>query len=519
MNKRCRDILFAFIIFGLLFTNIPKILQCNFLFGTMATKLSVYPIFIGMMGTIYYKKFNTNQNIRNDRFELYGVKYIASYLLICTISLIIGLMNYPYYDLILNGPVTQIKKLNILYFLIQQINGNISLRELLSYWMLIRPIKGLIIETIMTFGTVLLIFQWYKNDKKKMMQILIKGIYVSVGCILLYNILDCGYLLNNIQATALLQKINPIVHEIKNNGTWWPPLLISGQLRSLFAEPSYYGIYASFALPWLWYSTFYYSKKKVLTYGTIFLFSFCLYLTKARTAVILLNGEIVFLILFTFFFRKIMWRHTITILFCTIISFFLATSFINYVSMMDSRANVTVNSYLNDNVGSLAYADKRSNRARYSVMEANLRMGLTHPFFGVGYSLRQAYTKDYLSTAGLNNNEIKGWLKNQENLGILKVGFPPLGDYLVRLAETGFFGLSFFLLLPGYLFYLLLQIIFKEKNNELGVLPYIFFSISLIGIMASGIGDTLNVTYCYWFLLGVGYVLCFRGSDGNKSSK
>lgn len=152
-------------------------------------------------------------------------------------------------------------------------------------------------------------------------------------------------------------------------------------------------------------------------------------------------------------------------------------------------------------------------------MEANLRMGLTHPFFGVGYSLRQAYTKDYLSTAGLNNNEIKGWLKNQENLGILKVGFPPLGDYLVRLAETGFFGLSFFLLLPGYLFYLLLQIIFKEKNNELGVLPYIFFSISLIGIMASGIGDTLNVTYCYWFLLGVGYVLCFRGSDGNKSSK
>ena len=42
------------------------------------------------------------------------------------------------------------------------------------------------------------------------------------------------------------------------------------------------------------------------------------------------------------------------------------------------------------------------------------------------------------------------------------------------------------------------------------------FLISLLGIMASGIGDTLNITYCYWVLLGLGYAMCFGKAGDEK---
>lgn len=45
-----------------------------------------------------------------------------------------------------------------------------------------------------------------------------------------------------------------------------------------------------------------------------------------------------------------------------------------------------------------------------------------------------------------------------------------------------------------------------------------FFAISLIGIMVSGIGDNINITYCYWVLLGLGYAMCF-GKTSNKESE
>ena len=36
------------------------------------------------------------------------------------------------------------------------------------------------------------------------------------------------------------------------------------------------------------------------------------------------------------------------------------------------------------------------------------------------------------------------------------------------------------------------------------------FSLYLLLVqLASGIGDSINITYCYWVLLGLGYALCF----------
>ena len=73
-----------------------------------------------------------------------------------------------------------------------------------------------------------------------------------------------------------------------------------------------------------------------------------------------------------------------------------------------------------------------------------------------------------------------------------------------------------FLILP---FILLKKLYLKITNKTLTIndkLPYVFFTISLIGIMVSGIGDTINITYCYWVLLGLGYAMCFEKESTNN---
>ena len=110
------------------------------------------------------------------------------------------------------------------------------------------------------------------------------------------------------------------------------------------------------------------------------------------------------------------------------------------------------------------------------------------------------------------------WIQNQKEKGILRSGFPKLGEYTSRFSETGIIGLVLFLIPP---FILLRKLYFKITDKKLTVddkLPYVFFTISLIGIMASGLGDTINITYCYWVLLGLGYAMCFGKENDVKDN-
>lgn len=106
MNSILVDILFFFVSFLLIFNNIPQILQMNFIGGLIGDKLIFYPLIIGFIYTIYYQYKYKNILVNFEKF----IKFILVYLTITFISLIIGLYNYPYYDLVINGPVTQIEK-------------------------------------------------------------------------------------------------------------------------------------------------------------------------------------------------------------------------------------------------------------------------------------------------------------------------------------------------------------------------------------------------------------------------
>lgn len=115
--------------------------------------------------------------------------------------------------------------------------------------MVINIIRRFILEVIYSFGGAYLFYCWYKNDYKRGIDIIVKGILASTFIICFYCIIELMYLSHINEATKILETINPYIHEIKKDGRWWPPLLWKNQLRSVFAEPSHFGIYVAFSLP------------------------------------------------------------------------------------------------------------------------------------------------------------------------------------------------------------------------------------------------------------------------------
>lgn len=515
MSKRICDILFLILCICLIFLNIPPIIQMNTLGAVVGNKLVFYPLFVSLVYTFYCEYKYKNILINFAKFK----KYILLFLGINLLSTIIGLYMYPYYDLILHGPVDQIEKLPKVLVLLNDWGIDIQEQSLIMLWIVVRVLKTVCLETLYTFGGAYIIYCWYYNRVKDGYTLLLKAIIISIIIILFYSFIEIFYLLGNDFATNILIFVNPILHEIKFLGTWWPPLLWQGQLRSIFTEPSYYGIYAAFAMPLLWYA---FIKAKNLKYKIsigmlMFGFVFCLFLTKARTAVALFGGECVLLILFMLYLRKkIFIQKVICILLCSGIAFLGANIVIGNMPVnkkAETTNKINVEAYLEDNLGSLASTDKRSNTARYSAMIANFKIGVDYPILGVGTNLANAYITEYLPDMSKNNAEVNMWLKNQQEMGILKSGFPTLGEYTCRFAQNGLLGLMVFLAPAFILFRKLLQKIYVEKNNYEIVLPYVFFTISFIGIMTAGIGDYINVTYCYWVLLGLGYAMCFGKSS------
>jgi len=259
------------------------------------------------------------------------------------------------------------------------------------------------------------------------------------------------------------------------------------------------------------------SYNKIISILTIMFFTFCLFLTQARTAVALFCGEFFILFIFMIYLRnKFFFKQVSKILVAIVVAFMLSGLFINNLLVNNRYGINSVESYVESNLTSLASTSQRSNRARYSIMIADLKIGLDHPLIGIGSGLRNAYIPDYLPEMAKDNAEVNMWIKKQQEKGILRSGFPKLGEYTSRFAETGIIGLVLFLVPP---FILLRKLYFKITDKVLNVddkLPYVFFTISLIGIMASGLGDSINITYCYWVLLGVGYAMCFGKENDVK---
>ena len=323
-----KDKLFLLSVVAIIFCSIP--LGIRFAFGglgsVMTDKLSIYPLFLGFLLSIYlWSRGRFGINIDSRLFFL----YITVYGIIVLASLIHGLIIYPYMQDVLNGPggVGQIEKLPGVYVFLHENHVPVTEIGLFKLWMAARLIKGLALEIFWTFGMSWMIYCWYKNQWGKGFSILRNGALISIGIVLLYSILDVLYLGGSWRAESVLKVLNPIIHGIKNYGYWWPPLLWFGQLRSVFPEPSFFGIFSAFAVPWLWYSFCKVTYKKTQSCLAIvfFAYSMCLFFTKARTANALFLGELILFGLLSLMFKKELLKKYIVLVVCAVCAFGCAT--------------------------------------------------------------------------------------------------------------------------------------------------------------------------------------------------
>lgn len=556
MNKKIRDGLFLFICIASAFYPVPFLFYHPVLSifsggSGFDTKLVIIPLILGMIYTLY------SYLVKKDRDTLVFSKKIVflacAYLGLMYISLIWGLGHFPFMEQVMKGAdqFGQIGKVQDVFSLI---GIHLAKSTLISIMIALRTIKDIFFNFLWQFGGVYMIYCWYRNDKKQLLKVFTAG----VTAVVVLEFFVCGIeaidMAGSDRAIHLLGLITPYFHPVNVPGAklWW-----SGQFRGTFTEPSYFGMYCAFALPFLWYQLIEQEDKRIkIFYGILSLsMAFDIFMTSSRTALGLFFAEVVLFLILGLVVRNkhLLFMVVITVV-LNLVGLGLGNFYMGHIMSPHMReaatvalANIgnpiqnqsqkknqklkrkpkdksstqstqtkpvttvpqnktvaeqsTLRGYFERTIFSLTDVNKRSNRSRFTISLTNIRIGLDHPILGVGHGLRQPYIAHYLK-GQQTNVEINKWLRFQKEKGVLAQVFPNLCDYAVHFAEGGILGLISFLVIPLILLARLVKGVIKEKNFLSGIVL-----ISLIGSLAVGLGDSLSILYVYWLLLGVGFAL------------
>lgn len=517
---------FIFVIFPV----IPMSLRIGFLGGEFSAKASFYTLFICLVYSVWLKRHSLLQ------YHLYWKEllYITLLGFSIAVSLVHGLINFPYYDLV-PGTNYMNHKLEAIIQLI--FNESVSEYTLSVIHFCFRVLKNSLTQLIFTFGFSYLIFYWYKNRSKTILKIVSKGSLISASLVVIFGVIELFYFGKQQWALSLLTYIRPIVHAIEINNTWWPPLFWPElQFRSLFPEPSFLGIYTVITIPFIWSIIFTSKNKKLvgLSFIILLLLEMITLLANSRTATVFLIIDYILLVfaLCIQFRNKKFIINTVLVTLIGLLAFvgnIVYTSNVFYVQDASTKSiNTTsttsknistqqvaneITSYGENNITSLSKKGGRSNNQRYGVMKADLNIFKENPLLGIGQGLRTPYVLNYLDEDTLNGAEVKMWIENIKNKGLINISIPMLGEYTSRLSETGIMSFVLFMAPILLLLFRLLKYIIQNSKDTF----VIFFTIAYIECLLTGIGTTLNELYYFWILLGFGYALVYtRNSYRNK---
>lgn len=512
--KKTQDIIFFFIVFCVIFDYAPKELWFTVigLSGPYSSMLGNYPIMAGFLLT-FYMAWNGYISIWNR----YVAIFFGISLTVYEASALHGLYIYPYWNLIFNAPEPQIEKLPMVLFFLHNHNINISYEELFSVWIFVRSIKAALFDLLYRFGLSYMIYLWYQNDFKRAWTVFCRGLLAGLAVFVLYGIIDVCYLHGSLTATSILKKVNPWFHDIGKIHDWWPPLLWQGQFRSIFCEPSRVGNYIAFALPLLFIPVI--NKTKYWKYYVVLIFviSYMVFLTSARTAVSLLLGIIGLTLLMILLLR---WKECLKrfsiIVMIVILAFGMSLASITFISGKD-KDNVAVE-YFEDNVASLSSATKRSNQARYALIKSNLKIGMDNFWLGVGPSLNGAYVVENFDDFDLQSSEVQQWVKAYREMGPLKHNFNAMNEYVTAFSTTGILGLISLIFPFGYGCFRLLRCIRRCSNQTLKRTLLCLF-IATISSLVAGCNGSLNLIYAIWLLLPLVYIYLANNKEfGDEKS-
>ncbi len=576
MNKKIRDLLFVLILIGSAFRIAPilfyhpalGLIGGSFGFGT---KLMIIPLILGMLYTLYCYIVKKDKDVLV--FSKKAAIFACFYLGVMYISFAWGLWNFPFLDQAAHG-VHDFGQMGKVQTILSIIGISLPKESLILVMMAIRTAKNIIIDFIWQFGGVYLIYCWYRKEPERLIKMVALGVTFLVIIEIINTALEWLYLAGNLWAKHVLEIITPFFHPVNlpyhptSSRVLWP-----GQIRGTFTEPSYFGMFCAFALPFLWYQLIACENKRTkAVYGILTLvMAFNIFITSSRTALGLFLVEILMLVLVGLYIHKkkllIMVGIAIALNLFGLgagnyyMSHIMAPNMVNLItfgiySPKPSKSNqpqakpgksnqpqakpgksnqpqtkpgksnqpqakpgksnqphTTLHDYIDRNLMSLTDINKRSNRSRFTIAITHIRIGLDHPVLGVGFALRQPYVGKYLKGQKLNP-EINRWQDAQKRLGIWVESFPNLGEYWVRFAEGGILGLLAYLVIPIILVIRLVKIVLHKKSLIYGIVLT-----SLIGCMGIGLGDTMTILYVYWLILGVGFALTASSESSNDVGK
>ena len=501
--------------FFLIIGYVPKPLQLNMIGGPMAGKLTIYPVLLLWCYSLYCCKKGKRVFISSSHI----LKYLLAYMGILFLSLGIGLYTYPYYQVVLNGPVEQIDKLPKLLSILAKYHISVSKDTVMLLWMSVRWIKSIILETFYYWGTMYLVICWYKDEPEKGFKVFTKGAIYGLGVFFIVGIIDILYLGHIEWTKQILKQVTPLFHPVVEQHGWWPPLLWINQFRSVFPEPSWVGNYTALILPLL-YSKVWKSKgKRLLQWSSIlFLFTFMCFMAQARTATVM------YLIVFALVavgilvvYKNKYWKKLLLVTLVGVIGFSASVFYISNIQNVKVKPATTsdaIDGYVNSNITSLSVSNQRSNGARYALIKSGVRVWLESPVLGVGKGLGSAFIIDHFTQDEANNKEVHMWITDSNEQGLLRYSLGTMTEYFTRLVETGTVGLLIFLCPFIYILYGLgKRLLLANKDNSISYEFWLF--IIIVANLASGMNGSVNLIPFVWIILGVGYSYIHQNSVNN----
>lgn len=504
----------------LCFANIPLFWRFDTLSSGYSAKFTWYPLIILAM---YYLYLAYHGNLDKNKLKVTPtmfIKFLVIYLSITLLSTLVGLYVFPYGNLYAVAGMSP-RWAEILLHSLHLLNIKLNNVQIFEIQIVVRTLKGTLFSTFYTWGFSYVLYYFIRQKPIFYYKLLIKGIYISLAFLFSYSFIEILYLSGNEMACQLLKEITPFFHVVRENNSWWPPLLFPGRLRSIFAEPSYLGIYAAFATPFLWAK--FIEKKSVCTGCALLFFTFMIFMTQSRTAVVVFLGEGALLGLLSLLCNQKSLFYNISIIASiSFMAFVMALFFpVTYGDISDNnsgRFNVAVSKYIDNNISSItkAEASQKSNDSRYSVLNANIAVGLDYPLLGVGTNLNSAYLPDYINKNTLAHNpEVQQWIRSMKQNGMLISGIPNMGEYATRFSQNGLLGLIAFLI-PWLIIMVKLPIrLIKLKNtNKVDMLRVGTIFISCAGTLVCGFADNMEILYTPWILLSFAYSFAFEILEG-----
>ncbi|MCQ5209798.1 O-antigen ligase family protein [Megasphaera massiliensis] len=530
MNKKFIDILFVLFLISAPFKLANHIFWLPaFIANPFSHDFVTWPLIIGLVYTLYCQWKYKNVLYGWEKFK----KYIIVYFAILLISLVQGLINYPYWEMLMNGQALNNAKFATAISFLGEMGIHVDQSSILPFWVFARLAKTIILNVLYTFGGAYMIFCWYHDRAERAISLLKNTTVGLLIVIAAYGVVDMCYQNGQWWAQNFISVMWPVLHTNADGSHY--PMFLNIRNRSLFLEASYFAIYMAFAFPILWWKLAESKGKIRLGLILLYLILACeIYLGQSRTATALFGGELLLLTLVAIYKKR---RQFLIFTVCLIagagVSFGGAMYFLQHyqvpaalgenvplaqkkMTLIQSRqpqvkTHEQAAAYINDSVVSLVdkeKAEKRldSNHVRFGITLANIEIGLAHPFFGVGPGLDTAYL--YETFQNDQNGEIKKYFVEPiEKKGLLNSGSPVMCEYSAQFMQTGFLGLIVFILPMGYILVCFLRRLFRKIEDEREFYLVLFVTLSDIGISVTGLGNTVNITYCYWLMIGVSFVI------------